>query len=159
MKKISLNDWLQERNQMIISDSFLNKVFPVNDKFIDTQTSKDLLLDEYYKKIDKAITTPGRNTLYYLLHSPLENQQDIKKRVSFLQIIRKNKILSEKIQKSLYRVKFDRFHSIDAIMINEKNFLFNRLQLFTIIFLFILMIIVFLIIFHIHILKGCHHLY
>ena len=133
--------WLTKRLPLKVSDSIIRKVFPIEETHIDEQTSKDLLLNEYFNRIDKSITRPGRNTLFYLLHAPKKTEKEIADRASFIEMVKGNELFCKGVEKILFRTRDDGEHSVDAIMLNDTTVLLNRFKKLFLFGLFLLLVV------------------
>lgn len=142
MKKNKITKWLSERNDIIISDNVINEIIPhISTRAIDRQTSKDLLLPDYFRSIDKAISTPGRNVLYACLHAPLTSEADIQSRKILMKSINDNEKLSLSLDKILWKSRFSPTESVDAVLFDRVESLFTREKMFLFLLTFIFLVI------------------
>jgi DNA mismatch repair ATPase MutS len=69
--------------------------------FIDDQTWSDLDMDDIYSKIESTLTTPGEQVLYYLLRTPVFQEDELKSRDRIIEYFKKNNVNRENLQVNL----------------------------------------------------------
>ena len=149
MKKKKLQQWLSARSDMILSDRTIAAILPFfSGRTIDRQTSHDLLLTEYWRSIDSAITTPGRNSLFAILHAPLETAEKLEERNSFIRLLGGNSRLAEGLEKILWKAKFSAAHSADPVLFDRPEVLFSREKQVLLLLLFVFLVIAVPLLFH-----------
>lgn len=72
--------------------------------FIDDQTWSDLVMDKIYEKLDRTLSAPGEQILYYILRTPIFNNEELRKREKLLGIFKENKEIRENIQLQLFNL-------------------------------------------------------
>ena len=142
--KLKIEKWIVGRPKLKADSNIIEALSSyISDKTIDSQTSEDLLLKEYFHTIDRAITTPGRNSLCALLHSPLKNTDLIENRREFISKLSSNENLIFRIKKLLWKVKFSTKYSVNHVLFERPVSLFSRekLALFLLVFVFLIITI------------------
>ena len=142
MKKNRLRNWLESRNDMIISEDSIDLLLTsLTDHPLDRQTSKDLLLNDYFETIDKAITTPGRNILYAIMRAPLNSTADITSRSGFIAKLADDTDLLSALEKILWKVKYNTAQSFDAVLFKKTESRFTREKQVIMLLLFVFLVI------------------
>ncbi|MGO1368875.1 MAG: MutS-related protein [Senegalia sp. (in: firmicutes)] len=80
-----------------------NRLKKEND-FVDESTWNDLNMDKIYSNIDRTLTTPGEQYLYYILRTPLDDNEALKKRGNIISIFDKDKNFRKSIHKKLNNI-------------------------------------------------------
>lgn len=90
------------------------------DDFVDDKTWTDLNFNNIYSLIDRNISGPGRQYLYYLLHKYESNNELLEKRLRQIELFKGNQELREKIQLALQRISSDDTYFIVSLLLGEK---------------------------------------
>ncbi|WP_392486590.1 MutS-related protein [Haloimpatiens sp. FM7315] len=76
--------------------------------YVDDQTWFDLNMDNIYSKLDRNLTTPGEQFLYYMLRKPCFSEDKLKKRGENINYLKDNNEVREKIQYNLHKLGKDK---------------------------------------------------
>ncbi|MFA9398668.1 MAG: MutS family DNA mismatch repair protein [Clostridiaceae bacterium] len=90
-----------------------------DDYYIDEQTAKDLNLKDIFESIDSTYTTPGEQSLYRILRTPIFNEEEIIKRDKAINKLYENEEVRNKI--GLVLAKIGKFKNNDATSILWEN--------------------------------------
>lgn len=77
------------------------------EKYLDDQTWSDLNMDKMYEKLNRTLTTPGKETLYNMLRRPLFDVEKLSKRAETIEAFKQDKVLRTKIQLALLNLGMD----------------------------------------------------
>lgn len=83
--------------------SFFNYIHSTSDG-IDDITWSDLNMDDIYCEIDRTFSTPGEDSLYKILRTPLYDKSSLKKRNIIINFFQKNKSVRENISIALHKL-------------------------------------------------------
>ena len=95
------------RDFSVIADLFNLRREQDNAFFIDDRTWQDLDMDSIFAKIDRTVTIPGQQYLYYLLHKPEFAHSELQKRNNLVKIFQTHKEVREDLQMTLNRMGMD----------------------------------------------------
>lgn len=139
------NPTLRKRNMKDIKSLFSYVKEENKDVFyIDDQTWDDLTMDKIYEELDRTHTTPGEQSLYYILRTPIFENDGLLKRKAIIELFQGNKEIREELQLKLFNLGRDQKNSATEIIWDEippkKNMrlLFNLLALLPVISILIM---------------------
>ncbi|WP_461206293.1 MutS-related protein [Clostridium sp. DL1XJH146] len=102
-------DWgheIQRKRKIEKSKKFFNKLIKYYkpEYYVDNQTSKDIDLDNIYKKIDRTYSSAGEDILYYTLRTPKFDENILVNRDKVINEFKINSSLREEIQLALKKL-------------------------------------------------------
>jgi DNA mismatch repair ATPase MutS len=101
-------------------------------------------MDKIYEELDRTHTTPGEQSLYYILRTPIFENDGLLKRKAIIELFQGNKEIREELQLKLFNLGRDQKNSATEIIWDEippkKNMrlLFNLLALLPVISILIM---------------------
>lgn len=72
--------------------------------FIDDQTWEDLNMDSIFMILDRTLSTPGEQQLYYMLRKPLFEKEPLEKRKSIIGLFQKDEKVREFVRLKLWNM-------------------------------------------------------
>ncbi|MBS4538933.1 DNA mismatch repair protein MutS [Clostridium sp. D2Q-11] len=115
-KKKVIYDINRKRKFKLIRSLF--DKYKEKDNYIDDSTWDDLNIDKVYSQLDRTLTTPGEQTLYKILRTPLIDKKLLEERGKIIAIFNKNKELRTKIHEEL--IKLDRTDDDVIFVLKER---------------------------------------
>ena len=107
----------------------ISKFFRMNKKeeyTIDDQTWNDLDMNSVYEKLDRTYSSLGEEVLYYMLRTPLMEEEELIRRNTLIQSLKNNKKLREKIQCITFNLSKNHINTFLEMI--EKDLTINRLK-------------------------------
>ena len=68
--------------------------------YVDDQTYLDLNMDKVFEKVDRTLSSPGEQYLYYILRNPILNEEKLISRNEIITFFQNHKEIRETIQMS-----------------------------------------------------------
>ena len=103
--------------------------------YVDDQTYLDLNMDKVFEKVDRTLSSPGEQYLYYILRNPILKEQKLINRNKIITYFQNNKKIREKIQMSFLKLGRQHINTITYFLWNKiyyKTFMKPLLYLLTI---------------------------
>lgn len=108
-KRLLKEEWGREKERKRkfeeIEELFRYQAKDCADRFyIDDQTFEDLNLDKIYEVMDRTHSTPGEQTLYSILRTPIMDEESFNKRRDIIDFFQNNREIRENIQMELEKL-------------------------------------------------------
>lgn len=129
-KDLLVNQWPEHKSEDI-SDINLEKyraIIHEEESLIDQSTSKDLNIKEIFAKTNRCYSSIGSREYYDILHNPLMNKEDIKKRRQKIDFLKENGEIRKKYITIFDDLGFDRV--VDPLDIIMFEYNVNKLGIF-----------------------------
>lgn len=127
-KRIIHNLWGKEPKKKYIASDFvvLADFFKYKRKstdfihVIDDITWNDINMNKIFARINNALSTLGENVLYFILRTPIFNEEDLNKRDKYIEFFTKAKAKREKLQDIIINIGEERNASIIHYILTEQ---------------------------------------
>ncbi|MBX4261208.1 DNA mismatch repair protein MutS [Clostridium estertheticum] len=103
--------------------------------YVDDQTYLDLNMDKVFEKLDRTLSSPGEQYLYYILRNPILKEEKLSNRNDIITFFQKHREIREKIQMSFLKLGRQHINTITYFLWNKiyyKTFMKTFLYLLTI---------------------------
>lgn len=84
--------------------------------YVDDQTYLDLNMDEVFGKVDRTLSSPGEQYLYYILRNPILDEEKLISRNNTIRFFQDHMEIREKIQGCLSRLGRQRNNTITSFL-------------------------------------------
>ena len=84
--------------------------------YIDDQTYLDLNMNNVFEKVDRTLSSPGEQYLYYILRNPILKEEKIINRNKIITFFQDNKEIREKIQRKFLKLGRQNINTITCFL-------------------------------------------
>ncbi|MBX4265450.1 MutS-related protein [Clostridium estertheticum] len=90
--------------------------------YIDDQTYLDLNMDSVFEKVDRTLSSPGEQYLYYILRNPILKEEKLINRNKIITFFQDNKEIREKIQRKFLKLGRQNINTITCFLWDEISY-------------------------------------